>query len=79
MTRHCRAVRFSRDGALLLTGGADRAIAATDLASGKVSTRMKEAHKAGITRLLPISETALASGTITLLWTCGPTHLINSE
>ena len=59
----CRAVKFSRDGTQLFTGSADKAITVTDLATGKVTARMTDAHSSGITRLLFVSESTLASGT----------------
>mmetsp|Transcript_25549 Transcript_25549/g.71456 ORF Transcript_25549/g.71456 Transcript_25549/m.71456 type:complete len:381 (+) Transcript_25549:169-1311(+) len=58
----CRAVRFTGDGAMLLSASADCSILATDTASGTVAARLEDAHADGINRLECVEGTILASG-----------------
>ncbi|CAL8464774.1 g4309 [Coccomyxa elongata] len=58
----CRAVRFTADGAALLTASADRNMKAVDMESGKVTRWQTDAHEAPINSILPLSSGLVASG-----------------
>ncbi|KAK9832054.1 hypothetical protein WJX81_002755 [Elliptochloris bilobata] len=61
-TESCRSLRFTPDGALLLTASADMSLLAVDVQTGKAAARRSAAHAAPINRVLPLSERAVASG-----------------
>ena len=58
----CRAVQFSSQGDVLLTGSADKSIVLLDTATCKVQRVQQGAHPAGINRLAVLSDTTFASG-----------------
>lgn len=58
----CRAVRFTTDGALLLSASADCSILATDSATGAAACRLEHAHGCGVNTLECIDAAVLASG-----------------
>ncbi|BDA50374.1 WD repeat-containing protein JIP5 [Coccomyxa sp. Obi] len=59
----CRAVRFTADGAALLTASTDRNMKSVDMESGKVTRWQTDAHEAPINCILPLSSSGLvASG-----------------
>lgn len=58
----CRAVCFTLDGKMAVTGSLDKSILAVDVSTGKARARKRDAHDAGITRLLSVSNTGIASG-----------------
>jgi WD40 repeat protein len=68
-TESCRAVRFLAGGGTLVSGGADSALAFTDVDTGALLARVPDAHAAAINRLTVLSETVLATGAWRLL--CG--------
>lgn len=58
----CRTLSFVNDGALLLTGSSDRSILATDVSTGKLLSRLSNAHKSAVNRLVSIDRHTVASG-----------------
>jgi WD40 repeat protein len=58
----CRAVRFTGDGRLLLTGSPDCSIVATDVETGQAVARLTGAHGAAINRIINATDWSIASG-----------------
>ncbi|KAL9321726.1 hypothetical protein ACSQ67_009779 [Phaseolus vulgaris] len=58
----CRAVRFIDCGRVLLTASSDCSILATDVETGSTITRIHNAHKAAVNRLINLTESTVASG-----------------
>ncbi|KAL3146127.1 hypothetical protein ABBQ38_015474 [Trebouxia sp. C0009 RCD-2024] len=58
----CRAVQFSSSGDCLLTGSADKSLVVLDTGTCKVQKTYQDAHPAGVSRLLALSESTFASG-----------------
>lgn len=58
----CRAVQFSSRGDFLLTGSADKSVVVLDTATCKVQRTHQDAHPAGVSRLVALSESTFASG-----------------
>jgi WD repeat-containing protein 55 len=58
----CRSIAFANDGALLLSGGSDRSILASDVATGAAVARLENAHKAAINKLVALDANILATG-----------------
>jgi len=47
---------------MLLSGGADHSILATDSATGQIMARLENAHAAGVNIIIPLDESTIASG-----------------
>lgn len=60
----CRAVQFSSSGDCLLTGSADKSLVVLDTGTCKVQKTYQDAHPAGVSRLLALSESTFASGMV---------------
>jgi WD40 repeat protein len=58
----CRTLCFVNDGSLLLTGSSDRSILATDVSTGKLLSRLTNAHKAPVNRLVAVDKNTIVSG-----------------
>ncbi|KAK7334596.1 hypothetical protein VNO80_26356 [Phaseolus coccineus] len=58
----CRAARFIDCGRVLLTASSDCSILATDVETGSTITRIHNAHKAAVNRLINLTESTVASG-----------------
>jgi len=61
-TEAARSLAYLDEGNTLLSGGADRAIVALDVATGSITARLENAHAAPINRLITLSEKIIATG-----------------
>lgn len=58
----CRAVCLSSDDLAAYAGYSTGSVCVVDITTGKVTRRNTQAHSSGVTRLLAVSDTVLASG-----------------
>eukprot|EP00976_Prorocentrum_cordatum_P034452 701032-Prorocentrum_minimum.AAC.5 len=63
-TESCRTIKFlGADGAMLLSGSADKSILATDSNTGQAVARLENAHASGVNALIALDESNIATGT----------------
>jgi|TARA_B100000073_G_scaffold341004_1_gene341629 hypothetical protein len=58
----CRTLAYVDGGGVLLSGGADACIVATDVATGSTVARLENAHATSINRIITLSGNVIASG-----------------
>ena len=58
----CRTLAYVDGGKTLLSGGADACVVATDVVTGAVVARLKNAHTVAINRLITLNEHLIATG-----------------
>jgi WD40 repeat protein len=58
----CRTLAYIDGGRTLLSGGADMAVVATDVATGTAVARLENAHNAPVNRLITLKENLIATG-----------------
>ncbi|KXS18853.1 WD40 repeat-like protein [Gonapodya prolifera JEL478] len=60
--KSCRSIGFSHDGTGLYSASKDKSLLLTDVETGKVLGRKKDAHESPVNILLTLSETMIATG-----------------
>ncbi|KAG8368880.1 hypothetical protein BUALT_Bualt15G0092600 [Buddleja alternifolia] len=60
--KSCRMLRFVNEGRAIITGSEDRSILAMDVETGTAIARLKNSHRAPISRVVNLTESTIASG-----------------